>query len=336
MEVKINHHTLEYALNDASQVGETRRFALALASDLGFEETRAGKLGIIVTELGNNLVRYAKNGRLLFRPATDSSIASIDILSLDHGPGLDSHLVMQDGYTTSNTPGTGLGAIRRMSDEFDIFSTKDKGTVIFSKLSSKDRSLGEKSCFEIGGISVPLRGETVCGDGWSARSYGNELGFMMVDGLGHGPAAHKVAEEAIEVFRNTSSSDPSQTLQLIHSKLCSTRGGAVFIVLAKQGSIDFSGVGNIRTILLCDSQSKALISQNGTAGLQIRTSRTMTQQWDDSGYVIMHSDGLTSSWDPKQFLGIQGKHPAIVAGVVYNCFKRDNDDASIAVFRRRP
>ena len=47
----------------------------------------------------------------------------------DHGPGIpDISLAMQDGYTTGNTLGLGLGGARRLVNDFDIVSTPGEGT----------------------------------------------------------------------------------------------------------------------------------------------------------------------------------------------------------------
>ncbi len=49
------------SISESSQVGEARRLALTLASRLGFDETQRGKVGIVVTEVANNLVQHGGN-----------------------------------------------------------------------------------------------------------------------------------------------------------------------------------------------------------------------------------------------------------------------------------
>jgi anti-sigma regulatory factor (Ser/Thr protein kinase) len=48
-----------FPMGDASRVGEARRHAAELAHDCGFDEVAAGRLALIVTELGTNLLRHA-------------------------------------------------------------------------------------------------------------------------------------------------------------------------------------------------------------------------------------------------------------------------------------
>src|SRR4051812_3936962 len=113
---------------DVSQVGEARRTAARLAGVAGLNETDAGRVAIVATELATNLVRPARGvrgtgGEILIaahrRPGEDA----VELLAIDAGPGIaDLGRCLQDGFSTGGTAGNGLGAIRRLSDRFDVFS----------------------------------------------------------------------------------------------------------------------------------------------------------------------------------------------------------------------
>ena len=49
-------------MREESQIGDARRQAAHLASEMGFDDVAAGRLALIVTELATNLVRHAKDG----------------------------------------------------------------------------------------------------------------------------------------------------------------------------------------------------------------------------------------------------------------------------------
>ena len=52
--------------------------------------------------------------------------ARLDVLALDRGPGMsDVDRCLADGYSTAGSPGTGLGAIGRLADQFDIYSSPE-------------------------------------------------------------------------------------------------------------------------------------------------------------------------------------------------------------------
>lgn len=120
---------------DSSQVGEARRIAGRFATELQFSEQQSGNLAIAATELANNLHRYGQDGKLILQALPTSQGSGIEILSIDSGPGMaDVYRCLEDGVSTGGTPGNGLGAVRRLSDEFDIFSTVPGGTVVLSRI----------------------------------------------------------------------------------------------------------------------------------------------------------------------------------------------------------
>ena len=120
---------------DPTMVGEARRMAVSLAGRLGFDEADRGTLAIIVTEAATNLHKHAKEGQIVIQGVLRGAHAGIEVLVLDKGPGMrDVDRCLEDGYSTSGSPGTGLGAMRRLSSLFDIHSIPGVGTVILARL----------------------------------------------------------------------------------------------------------------------------------------------------------------------------------------------------------
>jgi anti-sigma regulatory factor (Ser/Thr protein kinase) len=110
-------------LSDSSSTAEARRAGARIAALLGLNETRSGEAAIVITEAARNAVVYGGGGQLVLSGKKSSHETRMDIMALDKGPGIaDLTRALQDGYSTGGTPGTGLGAIRRMADVFDIFS----------------------------------------------------------------------------------------------------------------------------------------------------------------------------------------------------------------------
>ena len=108
-------------IGDESGVGAARREAARLSRAVGLDEQAAGRLAIVVTELAKNLWQHAHGGELVLR-ALDGGV---ELLALDNGPGMaDVGRAMGDGYSTSGTAGTGLGAVRRQSQVCDIYSSR--------------------------------------------------------------------------------------------------------------------------------------------------------------------------------------------------------------------
>lgn len=331
---RYDKHSVVFHVDDQTQVGSARRFANSICTELKFETTRRARVGIIVNELGNNLVRYAPGGSLIFRQIDDLYQTGFEILSVDRGRGFDASVVMLDGYTTGSTPGTGLGAVKRQSDLFDVYAVPGAGAVVVSRVFATDEDAQVALLYDVGAITVPMKHEEVCGDAWAVCQNDSEICILVVDGLGHGVHAHEAALEAVGVFENSKQVSLDILLTMIHNRLKSTRGGAVFLATAKPTSIDFAGAGNIRAIIQSAETMKTLISQNGTAGIQIRGVQVRSQPWDGVGYLVIHSDGITTRCDLSKYPGLVGRHPSLVCAVIYRDFERGNDDTTVLVVRK--
>ncbi len=107
-------------VDEATRVGEARRAAAAMATALGFDDTGAGRVALVATELATNLARHAVGGQLVVQAADGPAV---DLLAVDRGPGIaDVPLALVDGYSSGGTSGTGLGAVRRQADAVDLYS----------------------------------------------------------------------------------------------------------------------------------------------------------------------------------------------------------------------
>jgi hypothetical protein len=49
--------------------------------------------------------------------------------------------------------------------------------------------------------------------------------------------------------------------------------------------------------------------------------------------LIMHSGGVSASWDLASYPGLRSKHPALIARVLFRDFTRGRDDATVAVLK---
>lgn len=317
-----------------SQVGEVRRAALRLAETRRMSDSRRGDVALVATELAMNLVRYAQRGQVLLQILTTAAGSSLEIIAVDSGPGTaEIHRWLQDGFSTGGTPGNGLGAVRRLSDEFDAYSMREKGTVIMSRIrEDQDRPAGHAR-FALGVVSIPAPHEEVCGDAWRVIERGSELAVMVADGLGHGVQAAAAAERAAETFERDPFADDGPFFDLAHRNLIGGRGATV--ACARRNAervLRYSGVGNIAGSLVGGAGSRGLPTQNGTVGVRMpKVIQSATYEWPEHGMLVMHSDGLTTHWSLDPYPGLLVRHPAVVAGVLYRDAVRGRDDATVVV-----
>jgi anti-sigma regulatory factor (Ser/Thr protein kinase) len=317
-------------------VGEARRIAARLAELAGLGETDRGKVAIIVTELGNNLVRHATNGGEMLLRALPAPQAGVEVLAVDRGPGMaDVAACMRDGFSTGGTPGTGMGAVRRLSSAFDLHSARPGGTVVLSRVTAPKEPEAPAEAFDWGVVCLPVAGEEACGDTWRLASAGGRLSLMIADGLGHGPLASDAAEAAGAAYDADPFAGPAAIVGACHDRMHGTRGGAVAVadVDAASGAARYAGVGNVAGSIVNGADSRGLFSHNGTAGVQVRKVQQFDYPWPRGGLLLMHSDGLQSRWSFDPYPGLAQRHPAVVAGLLYRDFARGRDDLTVAVVR---
>jgi len=331
-----------FPIQDSAHVAAVRRAALRAAESIGFSEARAGQLALVVSELGTNLVKHAKDGEMLLRVLTDDAAegAGLEVLALDRGPGIpDVALSARDGYSTSGTLGHGLGALERQSDFAQIY-TQRSGTAILARVAREARQpIVPTPRIEIGAVQVNAAGEQVCGDDWTVRLRERRLAAIIADGLGHGLSAHEAARQAVSTFASIHENDPGAIVTALHAALRPTRGAAVAVAVVdlERRVARYSGLGNIVGVILGPgTRRQSMVSQNGTAGHTASRIQEFHYPFPPQSILLMHSDGLGTHWDLAAYPGLQARHPSLIAGVIYRDFSRRRDDVTIVVVKDRP
>ncbi len=324
-------------IDDPSRVADSRRVANVMAQREGMSPDVTAKVAIVATELGTNLLKHAQRGELQITPLSPRNGRGIEILSIDRGPGMarvtDS---LMDGHSTTGTAGTGLGAVRRLSDEFDITSHSGKGTIIVSQILSEKVTSAERR-FRVGLTARPVSGETASGDAWAVRFGETEVLLMVADGLGHGVLAADASRAAVDAFNRSTEGSPVSLVQVMHGALRGTRGAAVAVAVVdfSKGRVRFSGLGNIAAAVISSGKTNAMVSHNGTAGHEARQIKEFVYAWEDESVIVMHSDGLSANWNPSSLPGLHRHHPTLIGGFLYRESARERDDACILVGRKQ-
>ncbi|MGV7210521.1 ATP-binding protein [Oxalobacteraceae bacterium A2-2] len=270
---KLNHSGQPHAalrITHGSDVAAARRAGAALAREAGLDEVRAGHLAIVLSEAASNIVKHAGEGLMLLRVIEAGERRGIDVLALDQGPGIASlALAMRDGVSSAGTAGTGLGALRRLSDHFDAIAPRGKGAAFHLQVwqappahlawaaqtaavlaaapadstgPAQDghgaaapaipgvRAGGAPPEGRSGGAaSLALMGENVSGDAWAVARQRRATTLMVVDGLGHGSEAAKAAQAAVDALAEQPGRAPAAHIEACHLALRATRGAAVAV-----------------------------------------------------------------------------------------------------------
>lgn len=322
------------AVTESSQALGAKVQARQLAEQIGFDDTDAHRAGLVVTEMATNLVKHAPSGgEILIRRAGFDGI-ELEILAIDRGPGIgDLSISFSDGYSTAGSPGTGLGAIRRLSDEFDVFSKRPGGTVLFSRLRARTSRRVPAEGFDVGLVAVAKAGEEISGDGWYVAGGPAAMTMLLADGLGHGIGAADAANAAVAAFLRYTNAPPSEALEAVHDAVSHTRGAAAAIVSMTRspGLVKYAGVGNISGSITINGTIRHAVSHNGTLGHEARIFREYSYPWEKDAIFVMHSDGLSSHWSLDAYPGLRTRHPSVIAAVLYRDFSRQRDDVTVLV-----
>jgi anti-sigma regulatory factor (Ser/Thr protein kinase) len=329
-----NH--LRVPVTEQSQSAAARFSARDLAVQAGFSDTDVYRVGIVASELSTNLVKHATDGELLMRVTGTVPSGEIELLSIDRGPGIpDVSQSLADGHSTAGSPGNGLGAICRLSDEFDIHSSVDRGTVVYVRLRADRAARPPAHRFVVGAVSVPAAGEQMCGDTWAVLRRPAGLVVLVADGIGHGPQAADAAMAASAAFGGRPFSSPADALGMIHDAVRHTRGAAAAIAHIEQASgvLSYAGVGNVSATICSNGTTRQAVSHNGTLGHQARYFRDYTYPWPPNSLFVMHTDGLKTHWSLDTYPGVKARHPAVVASILYRDYSRQRDDVTVIVAR---
>jgi anti-sigma regulatory factor (Ser/Thr protein kinase) len=311
-----------------SQISEARRIASEMGNALGFSEEEVGKIAIVATELATNLLRHASKGELLIQ-AFDNKNHRLELIALDHGPGIENFPeAMRDGFSTFGGSGTGLGAIKRLSFEFDVYTQPNHGSAFLASFQFKDKLNPSNG---LGVICLPKLNEKVSGDGWSYIVDDSRKLFLVVDGLGHGILAAEASRRAIQSFNQNAHQSPAAILNEIHNALRSTRGaaGAVVELDTKSSVVTYAGIGNISSALINYSESRRMVSHNGTLGHDVYKIVEFRYDIPPNSALVMHSDGLGSQWDIRKYPGLFSHHPSLITAVLYRDFNKERDDITV-------
>lgn len=339
MGLGLNDVTQRIIVEDASRVGEVRRVAVSLCERLGFNEFDTGRAALVAVEAATNLHKHATQGEIMLTPCSRSHPPCLEIAAVDRGPGMENiERNFVDGFSSAGTPGTGLGAITRQSDRCDVFSHVGSGTAIWASVCRRRRDeKPQPERFDIGAVNIPIPGEVVSGDVWGAREEGSRQVILAADGLGHGPDAALASRVVVQNLHDFPFEGPAAFLRRCHESMHNTRGAAVAVaeIDPAAGELRFSGIGNVRCMVLGRPPVKGLASNNGTLGQTVRNVEEVSHAWEPGSLLVMATDGIVSGLDLLGIPRLASRSPGLVAAVLSLFFRRHTDDSLVLVARDR-
>lgn len=325
---------ISFTANDRSYFSLIKKEIHRLANEAGINTERIHELDLIVAEMTSNLFKYSDDGEILMGTFHNDGSPYIELISIDNGPGMaNPNRMMQDGISTTNTLGHGLGSMKRLSDTFELYSQPGWGTIVLSRVYNTPPKKN-KTPLIIRPIVVAKPGETKSGDGFVYKKTDKYIKMMLADGLGHGPEANKAINEAASEFKVFPDYSPIETLRFIHTNIKKTRGAVINIVGYEFDTKTWTsaGVGNIAVRFMGPVAFKNHMSYNGIIGHNIpNTMNDQQYPLEQFNQVMFCSDGIKTRIDMAKYLQMYKYDQTIFAAAIYKDHARRNDDMSVVL-----
>lgn len=181
----------------------------------------------------------------------------------------------------------------------------------------------------------PISSEWVSGDHVVSKQLNDHLLLAAIDGTGHGPVAHDISSKMGQYLQDLSFfKDPSNLIEELHMLMTPCIGASVGIAIInkRDGSVQFSGVGNISAYIL-GHEDFSFVSKDGVVGQQMRKSMTQNQKMLPGDLLLLHSDGIKARFYT-QYEQEQIKQPSEkIIDYIFSHFVKQYDDASCLVYR---
>jgi anti-sigma regulatory factor (Ser/Thr protein kinase)/serine/threonine protein phosphatase PrpC len=332
------------------QVATTRRKIAEFTKKIGFSVKEIDEISIVVLELAENLLAHkTKEGKIICSKIKEGNKTGIQILSMDSGPGIkDVTKALFDGYSDKGTLGIGLGAVSRLTGEFDITSkTKTSrlpvydgregiGTVIGVRkwLSSNEKNENTKNTdMKFGILSRPFKGEKSNGDNVFLKEFDKKIMIAVIDGLGHGFGAEEASQKTVECLDKNYFRDLDYIINQIKADIRKTRGVVMSIALIdhRKKLLNYVGIGNVTTRIYKSPEDIRPVNNNGMIRATVPRFRISQYPWSNENIIVMTTDGVSEKNDPDKYPDLINKHPMVIAGVLFRDYARYTDDATIVV-----
>ena len=313
-------------------------------------------LATMVSELGSNILKYARQGTLEICRKQGRDSIDIELWAKDQGPGIANlDLALQDHFSTGGTLGLGLPGVRRMADEFWIRSEPDSGTVIYVRKRIQGQSVvttfndaapampaigkpvgrtPSATPYDVSSSIRPCLGYVVSGDAAVIRETENGLLLAMVDATGHGKVAHANGQRIVHLMNESRRTDLPLLMQDIHRELQGTPGAAVGLIhidLSTQ-HFRFLGVGNIRAAKMGHHRWRGL-SRDGVLGSRLPNPYEQSAALETGDLLMLWTDGLPELECQQLAKSISYKSAPIIAKTLVSKLGKPHDDVGCLVLK---
>jgi len=179
---------------------------------------------------------------------------------------------------------------------------------------------------DVAHLITPAQGEVVSGDAVLVRREPAAVLVAMIDVLGHGSEAAKVASLAVKHLETAPLGRAAALMLGLHEALRGTRGAAATLCVIRNGRIDGCGVGNVEVPV--QGSALPILLTPGIIGHRLHRLREFDGRLVAGDRLICFSDGISSQ---VQLGDLRELSPRDACGVVMQRHRRKHDDASVLI-----
>lgn len=179
-----------------------------------------------------------------------------------------------------------------------------------------------------------LGDEEECGDIGFIKEYSDHCFLALVDILGHGREARKVAIYAKNYLENNYTKDIVDVMNGLHECLRGTRGAVAAIcnLNISSGELEYVGIGNI-TVRVSGIGSYRVLPKDGIIGYRIQKPHKQVLKLYNGETLILYSDGIKEHFNSFECESLFKEDAGDMAEDILKSFGKNDDDASCIVLK---
>ncbi len=182
----------------------------------------------------------------------------------------------------------------------------------------------------------PLLTAVECGDAGIIKESDGKIFLGIVDVLGHGADAYKIAMTARDFFEKQYRRSIVDIISALHTRIKGSRGAVVALcrVDLRTGELEYTGVGNI-TARIFGAVSKRLVPRDGIIGYVMPTPRVERMTLSSGDVVMLYTDGVQEHFELEDYPKLLHDDAETIGRRVIRQFGKPEDDAACIVLKYR-
>jgi len=192
------------------------------------------------------------------------------------------------------------------------------------------------ACVEWAAARAVARGQSDSGDEYCVRTFGGCTVIAVLDGLGHGPAAARVAREGVRLMEQIDTPDVLTFVRRCHDGLRGSRGLVMSAAMfdGAANTMTWVGVGNVRGTLWRPRAAarRCMLLRGGLVGDALPRLQASVLPVSEGDLLIFTTDGVGREIEDRLLHGQSLQ--AMAERILVHC-SNGNDDALALVARYR-